>query len=110
MNGIIAALVVLMMFVLSVGGREFERADSTYTISDAMYEGYSVGVLDGVIGADNTDSNNDFNDWLCDYYLNWLQDNFYMLDKEIWERSKMPHPLDGVLYGESQGEEIYIKK
>jgi len=84
MNGIIAALVLLaMMFALSVGGREFERADSTSypphtyinlgTVEDEFYE---------LLRQDP------------EWFIDWLYENYHILDKKIWV----------------QEEETYIKK
>ena len=75
MNEIIAVLFILMMFVFSVGGREF--ADST---------SYSYQSL---ICTDCGTVEEEFHQYLSEnpeWFINWLYEHYHILDKKIWEK------------------------
>ena len=85
MIGVIAF--IFMMIFLPLAGMEDERADSTKTNYDLYIE--------------KADSN--FDDWLCEYYLHWLQENFIILNDSNHIKIK----YDG--YQIDEGTIIYIK-
>lgn len=90
MNGIIAALFILMMFVFSVGGREFERADST---------GYSYPSL---IYIDTVEE--EFYQYLSEnpeWFIEWLYSHYYILDMKNWKKEGEVYKKNEVVIDDS---------
>jgi len=77
MNEIIAALFILAMFVLSVGGMEYERTDSTgYTYPSLIYIEPET-TADKVYELIANDPKG---------FIDWLYSHYYVLDMEKWIR------------------------
>ena len=91
MNGIIAALFVLVMFILTGIGMEYERADTTGWWDRATERNidFTYEQLDSL--------------WNIIQAFNILNENYYILPKKDFE--KTTH--DGFI---KEGTEIYIKK
>ncbi len=107
MNGIIAALFVLMMFVLTGIGMEYERADSTVYIQPIP----CPDGIDGCLVYHSATDEISFEEgmkkqdslWNIIQAFNVLILNYYILPKKDFE--KTTH--DGFI---KEGTEIYIKK
>jgi len=81
MNGIIAALFVLMMFILTGIGMEFERADTLgyrpflYPNPPIIYvEPEAADRVYELIANDP------------EGFVDWLYEHYYVLDARLWER------------------------
>lgn len=96
MIGVVAF--ILMIFGLMVAG---EQADSTGHVRSNLTTSDSLMLQIDYEVEDNMD--NEFNDWMYNYYFNWLQEAFYLLDKGKYTKMKYGG------YHIKEGSIIYIK-